>query len=144
MSINKNGFQELLEKHHLKKTQQRLSVLSILANREAATSQPDLESVLGRYIDRVTLYRILKTFEEKGIIHKVLDSNGTANYALCSSGCSEEQHRDEHVHFNCTVCDNVYCLDDIHIPPIQIPAGFQTDVIHLIVSGICDRCAKKR
>ena len=107
MQAKKSNFQleDLLEKHHLKKTSSRLRVLSMLASKQVATSQPDLESVMND-IDRVTLYRILSAFEEKGIIHKVFDLNGTANYALCSADCDEHDHHDEHLHFNCIVCNN--------------------------------------
>jgi len=104
-----NNFESLLEKHHLKKTGPRLKVLSMLSAKNVATSQPDLEGVMND-IDRVTLYRILNAFEEKGIIHKVFDLNGTANYAMCSSNCGEDHHHDEHLHFNCTLCKNVYGL----------------------------------
>jgi Fur family transcriptional regulator, ferric uptake regulator len=88
---NNYQFEDLLEKRHLKKTGPRLRVLSMLASKNVATSQPDLESVMDD-VDRVTLYRILSTFEEKGIIHKVFDLQGTANYALCTSDCEEHHH----------------------------------------------------
>ncbi|MEJ7558144.1 MAG: transcriptional repressor [Pedobacter sp.] len=138
-----NEFDQLLERNDLKKTKPRLSVLKILSSRETATSQPHLEEILGKEVDRVTLYRVLKTFEEKGIIHKILDMNGTANYATCDKSCSEQKHDDKHVHFNCTVCLNVYCLDELHLPKLSMPAGFTTANVTLIVYGICDKCNKK-
>lgn len=138
-----NGFSELLEKHDLKKTKPRLSVLEILSSRGSATSQPDLEEILGKDVDRVTLYRVLKAFEEKGIIHKIIDLNGTANYAVCSSSCTAHAHKDEHVHFNCTSCLHVYCMDSLAIPPISVPEGFKANSLNLIVYGICDACNKK-
>src|SRR6195952_445238 len=124
--IRSNNYEALLETHHLKKTGPRLKVLSLLSAKNTATSQPDLESVMND-IDRVTLYRILNAFEEKGIIHKVFDLNGTANYALCKSHCDEGHHHDEHLHFNCTNCKNVYCLNDLNLPAINLPAGFLPD-----------------
>jgi Fur family ferric uptake transcriptional regulator len=135
-----HSFDQLLEKNNLKKTQPRISVLKVLSSRKTATSQPDLEEILGKEVDRVTLYRVLKTFEEKGIIHKILDFNGTANYATCDDSCTEHEHDDKHVHFNCTVCLNVYCLDALHIPKLTMPQGFTASNINLIVYGICDRC----
>jgi Fur family ferric uptake transcriptional regulator len=108
MPFNRDtNFGELLQKHHLKKTSPRLKVLSMLSAKNVATSQPDLEGVMDD-IDRVTLYRILNAFEEKGIIHKVFDLNGTANYAMCSPECGEDHHHDEHLHFNCTSWDLLY------------------------------------
>src|SRR6478735_1337950 len=121
-----HNFESLLKKHQLKRTEPRLRVLDMLSKKKVATSQPDLESVIGD-VDRVTLYRILSAFEEKGIIHKVFDLNGTANYALCANDCDEHDHHDEHLHFNCTNCKNVYCLDEMDMPPIVLPAGFQLE-----------------
>ncbi|MBB6109060.1 Fur family transcriptional regulator, ferric uptake regulator [Mucilaginibacter lappiensis] len=139
---NNFHFEDLLNKHHLKKTAPRLRVLSMMSSRSAATSQPDLESVMSD-IDRVTLYRILNAFEEKGIIHKVFDLNGTANYALCTSNCDEGHHHDDHLHFNCTNCKNVYCLDELHLPTITLPPGFEPTGFTLYATGLCPKCSKK-
>src|SRR6204780_3528690 len=136
-----NNFEAMLERHHLKKTGPRLKVLSMLSAKNVATSQPDLESVMDD-IDRVTLYRILNAFEEKGIIHKVFDLNGTANYAMCSSDCEENHHHDEHLHFNCTLCNNVYCLDDLNLPAIKLPNGFKSESFTLYATGLCPKCNK--
>jgi Fur family ferric uptake transcriptional regulator len=135
-------FEDLLTRHHLKKTAPRLRVLSMMSSRNTATSQPDLESVMND-IDRVTLYRILSAFEEKGIIHKVFDLDGTANYALCTSNCDEGHHHDEHLHFNCTQCKNVYCLNDLQLPAINLPAGFEPQAFTLYATGLCPKCSKK-
>ena len=134
-------FEALLERHRLKKTAPRLKVLSMLAAKNVATSQPDLEGVMND-IDRVTLYRILSAFEEKGIIHKVFDLNGTANYAMCSSNCGENHHHDEHLHFNCTNCKNVYCLDDLDLHGIDLPSGFKLDGFTLYATGLCPKCSR--
>ena len=142
--IDKNiDISQFLQKNHLKVTGPRLSVLSILASRGVATSQPDLEDILKQEVDRVTLYRTLKTFADKGIIHKVFDANGTATYALCSGSCTEHQHYDEHLHFNCTVCNQVYCLNDIQFPEIKLPTGFTSDFMTFTAAGICNRCHKE-
>jgi len=133
-------FAGLLHRNHLKATGPRLGVLDIIAKRDSAISQPILEKMMGKEVDRVTLYRILKTFEEKGILHKVIDLNGTANYAICSSDCSEHQHHDEHFHFNCTRCLAVYCLNDMHLPSLKIPKGFKAESVSLAITGVCDRC----
>ncbi|MDB4925032.1 Fur family transcriptional regulator [Mucilaginibacter sp.] len=139
---NNQQFEYLLKRHQLKRTEPRLRVLSLLSAKSVATSQPDLESVIGD-VDRVTLYRILSAFEEKGIIHKVFDLNGTANYALCSSDCAEHDHHDEHLHFNCTSCKKVYCLDDLDVQPVKLPAGFKVETFSLSATGLCPKCNNK-
>ena len=139
---NNYQFEDMLDKHQLKKTAPRLRVLSMMYSKNTATSQPDLENVM-HDIDRVTLYRILNIFEEKGIIHKVFDLDGTANYAVCHSDCEANHHHDEHVHFNCTVCKNVYCLNELSLPSITLPAGFKPESFTLYASGLCPKCDKK-
>ncbi len=139
-ATNEAEFSALLDRYDLKKTRPRFSVLEVLKSRQAAISQPVLENMLGKDIDRVTLYRVLKTFEDKGIIHKVIDLHGTANYAMCNDNCSENDHHDEHVHFNCTVCFQVYCLDNFHIPEINMPDNFTAGSVNLIVYGMCANC----
>lgn len=133
-------FAGLLHKNQLKITGPRLGVLQVIAQSDAAITQPALEKIMGADVDRVTLYRILKTFEEKGILHKVIDLNGTANYAICSPRCTVHEHHDEHFHFNCINCKKVYCLDDVPLQSIKIPEGFTAKDINLVISGLCDKC----
>lgn len=133
-------FEDLLHKHALRITQPRLRVLELISRKNTATSQPDLEKVLGNDIDRVTLYRILNSFELKGILHKILDLNGTATYALCSEDCPEHIHQESHVHFTCSVCNSIYCLNEIKLPPVQLPKDFSMESVAVNVVGICAQC----
>jgi len=132
---------EILKRNKLKHTKQRIRVLEDISANAFAISQPTLEKKLGKEIDRVTLYRILNTYVDKGIVHRIVDLNGTANYAICSSACSAAQHHDEHVHFNCTTCNKVFCLAT-KVPEIKITEGFKAETISLIAYGVCKECSK--
>ena len=136
-------FSQVLKANQLKITQPRLRVLDIISTKLSAISQPELEKILGSEIDRVTLYRILASFEEKGILHKVFDLNGTATYAFCSTKCTADHHHDQHVHFICSVCNSVYCLDEIALPKINLPTDFSLHSIAINAVGICDVCNEK-
>ncbi len=136
-------FKQILRSNQLRVTQPRLRVLEIIDTKKSAISQPDLEKILGSDIDRVTLYRILASFEEKGILHKVFDLNGTATYAICSTACTAHHHHDQHVHFICSICNSVFCLNEISLPNIQIPPNFSLDTIAINAVGICDKCQGK-
>ncbi|MGJ1431264.1 Fur family transcriptional regulator [Sphingobacterium spiritivorum] len=133
-------FTSLLRSNKLKVTQPRLRVLEIVSAKNSAISQPDLEKILGAEIDRVTLYRILANFEEKGILHKIFDLNGTATYAICSTQCSAHDHHDQHVHFICTVCNSIFCLEEISLPKINLPKNFKLHSIAVNAVGLCDNC----
>jgi len=132
---------EILKRNNLKHTKQRVRVLEDISANATAISQPTLEKKLGKEIDRVTLYRILNTYVDKGILHRIVDVNGTANYAICSSDCSAGRHHDEHVHFNCTTCNKIYCLAT-KVPEITISEGFKAEAINLIAYGVCKDCNK--
>jgi len=132
--------EDLLKRHKLKITSPRLRVLSTISEKETATSQPELEKILGDTVDRVTLYRVLNVFEEKGILHKILDLNGTATYALCSEYCPEHIHQEEHVHFTCSSCNSIYCLNDVQIPEIVTPLGFKIQSVAINAVGTCNKC----
>jgi|SRR5690554_2953892 len=132
----------VLKDKKLRVTKPRLAVLEVVSRAHAAVSQPELERLLGHEVDRVTLYRCLSAFEEKGILHKVFDLQGTAAYALCSSSCSAHEHADQHAHFICTVCQNVYCLESVATPTLAIPAEYQATNIEVNVTGLCATCRR--
>jgi Fur family transcriptional regulator, ferric uptake regulator len=132
---------ETLRSSGLKKTTVRIAVLKQLTESENALSQPELETVFEGRENRVTVYRVLRDFEEKGLIHRIYDMEGTARFALCRS-CTEHQHHDEHLHFNCVECKNVICLDNIHVSIPTLPIGFKVKNIHFTVEGVCEKCNK--
>lgn len=134
------SFKNLLRENKLKVTQPRLRVLEIISAKDSAISQPELEKLLGKETDRVTLYRILASFEEKGILHKVFDLHGTATYATCSHNCSEHKHEDQHIHFICSSCNSVICLEEISIPNIRVPKNFALQSVAVNAVGLCDKC----
>ena len=133
---------KILRKYNLKNTGCRHDVLEILLDQSHAMSHADLESAVQENYDRVTVYRTLRTFQEKGLIHKVLDDTGAAKYAPCSD-CSLEEHHHEHVHFKCNICGNTVCIEDLNIPFIELPDGFKAEERNILISGTCNKCNKK-
>ncbi|MCA6078485.1 Fur family transcriptional regulator [Fulvivirga sedimenti] len=130
---------KILKNYRLKNTSCRHDVLQILLNHDHAMSHADLESAVEDSYDRVTLYRTLKTFQEKGLIHKVLDDSGATKYAPCSD-CSVEEHHHEHIHFKCNKCGNTVCIEDVTIPQIILPEGFSIEERNILISGTCNIC----
>ncbi len=100
----------------------------------------DIENAFTK-ADRTTLYRTLKTFEEKGIVHQVDDGTGTIKYALCEAGCNCDIDRDLHLHFHCSNCRETICLTEHKIPQINLPDGYVAEDMNLVVKGICEHCS---
>lgn len=130
---------EILKNHKLRVTDNRLGLVQLFLNTDVALSSSDIERSLPK-IDRVTLYRTIKSFQEKGVIHKAIDGTDTARYAMCVDNCAEHDHKDDHVHFRCNKCNNTFCLDHTTTPEITIPQGFTVTSSNLVITGICDKC----
>ena len=131
---------QLLKKHQLRNTIMRRQVLELFLKADSeALASADLERILDNP-DRITLYRTLKTFEQKGLIHQAIDSSGTAKYAICQDDCSEHQHHDNHAHFHCIDCGKTICLEGSVTSQVQVPSGFQVHQQPFVLEGICSSC----
>lgn len=128
-----------LRNKEIRPTAMRLLVLEFLWKQTSAISLTDLENAFERS-DRITLYRTLKTFQEKGVVHSIDDGTGAPKYALCEEGCACDFKRDMHVHFHCHICNETYCLPMYKIPSIELPRNFLPEEANLVVKGICAKC----
>jgi Fur family transcriptional regulator, ferric uptake regulator len=132
---------ETLARHELRATPIRRQVLQVLLSRPYALSSNDIEQALAATgIDRITLYRTLRTFEQQGVIHRVIDATDIIRYAACATGCTEHAHHDNHVHFKCTACQHTYCLNQVSIPPVVLPGQFRAERSDYLISGVCSQC----
>ncbi|MDD3210868.1 MAG: Fur family transcriptional regulator [Bacteroides graminisolvens] len=133
----KNNNDKLISRN-IKPTAMRELVLDALLEQNVAVSLSDLENKFNK-VDKVTLYRTLKTFEENKLIHSIDDGTGSVKYALCAENCQCNPH-DLHVHFFCTKCKQTYCLNETSIPSVVLPSDFEIKTINMVVKGICSNC----
>lgn len=131
--------ESLLQKSNVRPTAMRILVYNFLLENEAAKSLTDLENYFDQS-DRTTLYRTIKTFEEKGVVHQIDDGTGTTKYALCEQGCNCQIETDLHLHFYCNICDETVCLTDRKIPHINLPDGYTAEDANLVIKGRCEKC----
>jgi Fur family transcriptional regulator, ferric uptake regulator len=131
---------ELLKRNGLSVTGRRSKILQLFLEQPGALAHADIEKKTGEKFDRVTVYRTLQTFVDKGIIHAIPTADNSILYALCKDECSEGHHHDHHIHFVCNNCHNTYCLDDVVTPDIKLPKGYQATHIEMVAEGICKNC----
>lgn len=131
---------EYIREKGLKVTPVRLKVLDELSNTHQALSHTELEATFNK-VDRITLYRTLKDFEESGLVHKIIGPDGITRFAGCRHDCPDVTHTEDHVHFNCEKCQKMYCLEHTHTPSINLPSGFTAKGINTMVYGICKSCS---
>ena len=134
-----NRAADVLRKRNLSITESRKKILSLFLRNNDALAHGDIEAKAGEKFDRVTIYRTLQTFVEKGIVHTIPTADNSVRYALCKD-CIEGHHHDDHVHFVCSVCNSTICLDDIVSPQIKLPEGYIAQNVQVVINGICKNC----
>ncbi len=86
-------------------------------------------------VDRVTVFRIINAFVEKGLIRKLEFGEGKARYEL---------NREEHHHLICEKCGKIEDISDCNIgeleKDIQRKKGFLVKQHALEFFGLCKNC----
>lgn len=142
LSMRKNNVDSFLKNFHLRKTSCRVDILNIFLDKGNITvSQSDLEKIIGKKYDRATIYRTLLTFEDSGIIHRVIVQGHGVHFALCDDSCKKNgQHQHEHVHFKCNKCEKTECLNEVSLSELVLPKGYKKESVNYLVFGTCPRC----
>lgn len=136
--MNKKNF-DILNDKNVKPTAVRELVLKVFLENSYALSSSDIEEKLP-WGDRVTLFRTLKTFEQKGVIHQINDGSSSVKYALCSDNCEATEHFDIHPHFHCDKCGKTICLEKQELSIPNIPNDIIVNDYSLILNGLCADC----
>jgi Fur family ferric uptake transcriptional regulator len=130
----------ILKKNSLSITDSRQRILELFLQSSGALAHADIEKKTGEIFDRVTIYRTLQSFVEKGLIHLIPTTDNSIKYALCKDECQAGHHHDNHVHFMCDECNKTICLDEVTIPVVKLPKGFKPQYAEMMVTGICGDC----
>jgi len=132
--------EKTLENKNVRPTAMRILIYKYMAEKKVAVALTDIENAFAK-ADRTTLYRTLKTFEEKAVVHQIDDGTGIQKFALCELGCNCELEQDLHLHFHCSNCNETVCLTEHKIPHIILPDGYVAEDANLVLKGICEKCS---
>jgi Fur family transcriptional regulator, ferric uptake regulator len=131
---------DILKQSGLSVTESRKKILDLFLESDGALAHADIEKNTSAAFDRVTVYRTLQTFVEKGIIHQIPTTDNSILYALCKHNCEQGHHHDDHVHFICSNCDKTICLDEVTVPEVKLPKNFTKQQAAMVVTGVCEDC----
>lgn len=131
---------QILQRHGLRNTSTRRTILGLFLKKDYALAHHDIEELTRHTLDRVTVYRTLKSFVDHGILHEILDDEMKTKYNLCSDECTPEHHSDDHLHFKCEKCHRTFCLIETEVPEMDIPGEYQAKNVQVLVSGVCALC----
>ena len=143
MSINLYSKMEkainILELKAVRITPMRQLLLEYFLEQNGTFSLIELENIFPKS-DRITIYRTLKTFEKKGIIHSISYGKGEMKYALCSEQCTSLSHIDQHPHFQCERCKRITCMSDLIVPNMELPKEYLPKGMDIMIKGLCPNC----
>ena len=129
---------ETLQEHDIRPTANRLIIMKALNEANHPLSLAELEEQLVT-LDKSSIFRVLTTFRDNHLVHAIENGSNSFVYELCLSHSSETDD-DTHVHFFCERCHSTFCLTDITIPTVELPAGYRMQTINYLVKGICPNC----
>lgn len=129
----------MLKKCGLKLTSPRSKVLEAFYLSDRAITYGEILEFAAKTIDRVTVYRTLKSFEDIGLIHRIVGASDVPAYALTGDGTQQSGFK-QHLHFCCTRCHGIFCLNDHAMPSVSLPDPFRVYSMSLIITGLCQSC----
>lgn len=133
-----NSVDNILKNKNLNVTEIRRHIISLLQKPGTALTQKELEEGLEKSlktVDRVTLYRTIKTLSEKNIIHPITIDANTVKYKLIG-----EFKKGDHPHFLCCKCNKIVCMPQLEINKGMLPSGFSISSSQVVIEGTCPKC----
>ncbi len=133
---------ELLKKHDLKITPQRLSILTYLSSHHNHPTAEEIYETLKKKnpsLSKTTIYNNLETLTKAGILYKL---------TICPTEHRYDINTDMHHHFICKNCGTIYdinfqCPNIEQIQKRVTDQGHHIDEVHGYFKGICKECRKE-
>jgi Fe2+ or Zn2+ uptake regulation protein len=132
----------LLQDNGLKITQGRISILEVFSKYHKPLNAEGVSKYLkGNKVDEATIYRTLKSFEEKGILRRVDLRNDSVYFEM------NEGHHHHH-HLVCKQCGDIEDVDVCEIDRLSKMALMNSSKFKLILDhsleffGVCKACNK--
>lgn len=130
--------EDTLQAHGLTLTVQRRAIFESLEGRtDHPTADMVFESVQSKMpgVSRPTVYRVLDTFVQVGLVRKVKHPGSAARF---------DPRTDRHHHFVCSSCGEVADVElasDRRVPvPSVHDCGFEIDDFSIHFTGRCEEC----
>lgn len=130
-----------LRKADLAATPARIAALQFFESQEKPIDSFSLvETLANQGVDRVTAFRIVNTFVEKGLLRKVQFLEDKTRYELANRG--------DHHHFICRSCGVIQDIEDTVVPnfvnKLQSKYGFVVTNHSLEFFGTCKKCMEEQ
>ncbi|WP_099468892.1 Fur family transcriptional regulator [Konateibacter massiliensis] len=150
MSVDKDGFKELLRQKGLKVTTQRVRVLEVLSNSpdKHLTAEEIYELIKVDFpeIGLATVYRTIQLLLELHLIDRINLDDGFVRYEINSHGDDSNKHH--HHHLICVKCGKVLSFEDDLLDELEArimdSVSFQVLDHEVKLYGHCKDCLAEK
>ncbi|MEZ4530892.1 MAG: Fur family transcriptional regulator [Thermomicrobiales bacterium] len=140
VSTSNSHLVQLLRSVDQRATPQRLMILSILETADSHLTADEVIQRLGpmsSVLNRSTVYRTLERFRDAGIVSETDLGGGVRVFELLAV--------QKHHHLICHQCNGMIEMDDAAVDSMRMSIraqyGFEPQVDHLAIWGLCAVCA---
>ena len=130
-----------MQDHGIRPTANRILILRALLRAGHPLSMTEIETAL-ESVDKSIISLTLSLFRERHLLHALSDGD-SIRYEVCHSA-DEAADSDRHVHFHCERCGRTFCLEQLPVPAVALPEGYEVERVEYMAHGICPACAAKR
>jgi Fur family transcriptional regulator, stress-responsive regulator len=135
-----DGVDQLLRRHGVQVTAQRLAIMRAVSSRRHATADEltdDVRAVIGS-ISRQAVYDTLGVLVDKNLVRRIQPAGSAARY--------EDRVGDNHHHLICRGCGSTFDIDcavgAVPCLTARDDHGFEIDEAEVIYWGQCPSCRK--
>ena len=133
-----NQYVEILRKHKLKITPQRLEILKYLDHNKMHPTANDIYTALKKKnpsLSKTTVYNSLDALIQNKIVNELFISKSESRFEF-----EERMHH----HFLCTNCNKIIDIE-VECPNLgkMLRGKHKIEEVHGYFKGICDKCLKK-
>jgi len=122
-------------------TRCRIAVLNMFNLQKEALPTSYIYKYFSGKLDRISVYRALKLFIQKGILLKIPGTEGEIRYLLIqNNNANYATGKTQVAYFVCTCCDQMKVLDEPVFQQFKLPDNLKANQCYFLIEGICKSC----
>lgn len=135
MPFLKSGDEKrILLEHGVRPLNHRVAVYRYLVENQNHPTADDIYGDLKKNmasISRTTVYNVLNLLCDHNVVKRIAIEKNEMRY---------DANTENHIHFRCIECGNVYDLHSVSFPEVKMPDGFTVEDVQVNITGRCPAC----
>ena len=124
--------------------QKEILIKYLKSNANKHLNISEIQKDLSNEIGLTTIYRIINTLVQKGIVNKIPLEN---SQGFCYQYNSEKEHCSNHYHLICEKCNKTIHIENDNIKKVLKEIAnenqFKINNNRIVFYGLCDKCMEK-